>query len=156
MCYELYFDEKDRIVKMCAIYMFMCLCECLYSICVHKHLNLLKITVVRSRQNATLELFSLQASLMDVNGQSATTHTHKNTCTHFRTGSKTHSIEHRSTQSVGAERRGNLKSCPLNNGHLLTLNTVCLSAGSHSSPNLLHSNHCLMIIRYLNWFLISH
>lgn len=98
---------------------------------------------------------------MDVNGQSASAHTHKNTC---RTGSKTHSIEHWSTQSVGAERRGNLKSCPLNYGHLLTLNTVCLSAGSHSSPisppphwsrqALRKKNHYRKI--YLNRFLISH
>lgn len=88
VCSELYFDEKGRIVKnMCHLYV---LCVCVnVCICVHEHLSMLKRTGVRSRQ--TLRLNSFKAYLMDVNGQSATAHTHKNTC---RTGSKTHSIEH--------------------------------------------------------------
>lgn len=114
--------------------------------CAHEHV---RRAGVRSRQ--TLRLISSQASFMNVNGQSATTHKHKNAC---RTGSKTYSIEHRST----AERRDNFKSCPLNYGHLLILNAVCLSVCSHggqtsppphwSTTCYTYKKHCLTIRIY--------
>ncbi len=113
-------------VYMCCLGLYdVCFCVNVYK-CAHEHLSMLEGQGwCQGKRYACFPLKHPLWMWMD----SQLPHIH--TKTHAELGLKptASSIDQ---HSVGAERRDNFKSCPLNYGHLLTQNTVCLSAGSHS------------------------
>lgn len=118
-------EVKDRIYMCCLGLCVLCFCVNVYE-CAHEQLSMLEGQGWgQGKRHAWFPLKHPWWMWMDSQLP------HKHTKMHAELGVKpmASSIDQ---HSVGAERRDNFKSCPINYGHLLTLNTVCLSAGSHS------------------------